>query len=516
MRFWRLILALAAGLAILTGCSSYEKQSAGMYGAWGQLTLELQDDLDQTVRDIQTLWKAKETDIDAYRLLLGRLDMLEEHAAEMPPSFQEEILRYRSNTYLRTKQFEEAVVGFQRMVDEFPDAKELKYRQNMVKGLESRLDLAKQALGEELNETNKAIRSLWKANEGNPSAYSEYLETLARLEAEADQMPPRFLERILDLRANTYGRTGRPGEAIRDYQRMIDLFPESKYTQNRKKKIGKIEALMAKEKGSGPLSQEVAEANATDDTQVGSYEEYPSEAMGVIMAEVWALLKEGKAQPDDFKQYLDELDTLYHRTHPDNRDDRGGILFSKSMVMINAMNDIEAGKTVFVQIMQEYDGTWAAGQVGLVIEKFKLRRALEGEGELPNFTFTDLKGRPISLEDYRGKVVLIDFWATWCGPCIYELPNVKSAYRKYHDNGFEIIGISLDTDRNKLMNFIEEENMGWPQYFDGLGWSNKLSTRFGIRSIPATLLIGPDGSVIGKNLRGTSLKSAVRKAVKKL
>jgi tetratricopeptide (TPR) repeat protein len=229
MRFWRLILALAFVHAPL---------------AWGQLTLELQDDLDQTVSDIQTLWKAKETDIDAYRVLLGRLDMLEEHADEMPPSFQEEILRYRSNTFLRTKQFEEAVVGFQRMVDEFPDAKGLKYRQNMVKNLESWLDPAKQALREELNETNKAIRSLLEAEERNPSAYAVYLETLARLEAEADQMPPRFLEGILILTANTYERTGRPGEAIRDYQRMIDLFPQSKYTDQRKMKIRRIEARM--------------------------------------------------------------------------------------------------------------------------------------------------------------------------------------------------------------------------------------------------------------------------------
>jgi hypothetical protein len=83
-----------------------------------------------------------------------------------------------------------------------------------------------------------------EAEERNPSAYAVYLETLARLEAEADQMPPRFLERILILTANTYERTGRPGEAVRDYQRMIDLFPESKYTDQRKKKIRRIEARM--------------------------------------------------------------------------------------------------------------------------------------------------------------------------------------------------------------------------------------------------------------------------------
>jgi tetratricopeptide (TPR) repeat protein len=212
--------------------------------AWGQLKLELQDELDQTVGDIQALWKAKQTDIAAYRVLLSHLDRLEEHADKMPAYFQEEILRFRSNTYLRTKQWDQALVGFQRMVDEYPDAKELKYRQSMVRKLEGRLDPAKQALRDDLTRADKAIQSLWKARESNPQAYDEYMKTLARLEEEAEQMGHRFLESILILTANTYERTGRPGEAIRDYQRMIDLFPQSKYTDQRKMKIRRIEARM--------------------------------------------------------------------------------------------------------------------------------------------------------------------------------------------------------------------------------------------------------------------------------
>ena len=128
---------------------------------------------------------------------------------------------------------------------------------------------------------------------------------------------------------------------------------------------------------------------------------------------------------------------------------------------------------------------------------------------LGELKFTDLKGEQIDISQYKGKVVLIDFWATWCGPCIGELPNVLDTYSKYHDDGFEIIGISLDRSREKLENFIEENNMPWPQYFDGKGWKNEISTGFGIRSIPSTFLLDGQGIVRYTNLRGSALEQAV-------
>jgi thiol-disulfide isomerase/thioredoxin len=86
-----------------------------------------------------------------------------------------------------------------------------------------------------------------------------------------------------------------------------------------------------------------------------------------------------------------------------------------------------------------------------------------------DLAFTAVDGRAVDMKALRGKVVLVDFWATWCGPCIAELPNVKAVYSKYHDKGFEIVGISLDraTDRQKLIDFVAKEEMPWPQHFDG-------------------------------------------------
>ena len=107
--------------------------------------------------------------------------------------------------------------------------------------------------------------------------------------------------------------------------------------------------------------------------------------------------------------------------------------------------------------------------------------------------FTSVDGRPVDLASFRGKVVLIDFWATWCGPCREEMPNVVAAYAKLHGQGFEILGISLDEDKDKLVAFTQANQMPWPQYFDGKMWDNTISSKYGIESIPDMWLLGKDG-----------------------
>jgi thiol-disulfide isomerase/thioredoxin len=128
-------------------------------------------------------------------------------------------------------------------------------------------------------------------------------------------------------------------------------------------------------------------------------------------------------------------------------------------------------------------------------------KQLEMTGKPIALQFTAVDGRPVDLAALKGKVVLIDFWATWCPPCRGEVPNVKKTYDQFHGKGFEIIGISLDKEKDKLTQFTADNQMSWPQYFDGLYWQNKYARQFGIDSIPAMWLIDKKGNLRTMNGR---------------
>jgi peroxiredoxin/predicted nucleic acid-binding Zn-ribbon protein len=134
----------------------------------------------------------------------------------------------------------------------------------------------------------------------------------------------------------------------------------------------------------------------------------------------------------------------------------------------------------------------------------------------PGFRAQDaLTGERIDLKDFRGRVVLIDFWATWCGPCVRELPNVKRSYGKYHDQGFEIISISLDKDRARFRKFARAQQMNWHHVMEGGGWSTRLAKQYGINSIPAMFLLDPDGIVLSASARGRALDQAIEEGLRR-
>jgi thiol-disulfide isomerase/thioredoxin len=144
-------------------------------------------------------------------------------------------------------------------------------------------------------------------------------------------------------------------------------------------------------------------------------------------------------------------------------------------------------------------------------------------------SFTAVDGRKVDIKDYRGKVVLVDFWATWCGPCKAEIPNIKRVYAEYHAKGFDIIGISLENAAIKpddtpeqiaakhekakkvLLDYVAKTELPWPQYYDGKHWKNDISTRFGIAGIPAMFLIDQSGKIVSTEARGPKLEAEVKR-----
>jgi peroxiredoxin len=132
----------------------------------------------------------------------------------------------------------------------------------------------------------------------------------------------------------------------------------------------------------------------------------------------------------------------------------------------------------------------------------------------PDFTQNDPNGKPVKLSSLRGKYVLIDFWASWCGPCRKENPNVVRAYQKYKNKNFEILGVSLDNDKAAWLGAIEKDLLTWPQVSDLRGWKNAVAQLYSVESIPQNFLLDPKGVIIQKNLRGKQLEEILEKALK--
>jgi peroxiredoxin len=148
------------------------------------------------------------------------------------------------------------------------------------------------------------------------------------------------------------------------------------------------------------------------------------------------------------------------------------------------------------------------------LEDMNVIKQLAVGGDPISFNVKDLEGKPLSIDKFKGKVVLLDFWATWCRPCIAEMPNVKRIYKQYQKEGFEIIGISLDHSKAPLESYIKKNDIDWPQYYDGAAWNNEIAKKYKVRSIPATYLLDRKGKIRYKSVRGSQLARAVEELIK--
>lgn len=176
--------------------------------------------------------------------------------------------------------------------------------------------------------------------------------------------------------------------------------------------------------------------------------------------------------------------------------------------------ELEEMKEILAQIPEDIKKTeWMAEVVAQIKEM--------EDASLIGKKFTDVQGlsidgKELKLSDFagKGKVVLVDFWASWCGPCITELPNVVKTYEKYKDKGFEIVGISLDTDKAAWESATKKHGITWPQFSNLEGWQDEAAQAYSVQGIPYTLLIDKDGTIVAEHLRGEAINNKLDELLK--
>ncbi|CAN5672828.1 hypothetical protein BH23PLA1_BH23PLA1_15190 [soil metagenome] len=183
-------------------------------------------------------------------------------------------------------------------------------------------------------------------------------------------------------------------------------------------------------------------------------------------------------------------------------DERGAMLLHQAAESFLSSATPEQKKALQERVLKDYPDSGAAKQVQAAM------RLTDAVGKPVELSFTDaISGEEVSMEKLRGKVVVLDFWATWCGPCIAELPKMLSIYNEYKDKGVEFIGISLDAPEDqggldKLKAFVEENELPWLHYYQGNGWESEFSRSWGINSIPAIFVVDQQGNLYSTNARG--------------
>lgn len=182
------------------------------------------------------------------------------------------------------------------------------------------------------------------------------------------------------------------------------------------------------------------------------------------------------------------------------------------LVLRGMMNDLP--NAALTELYNQLDTTVQHSEFG---EPIGARLAVERKtaigAEAPDFTMNDTTGKPVSLSSFRGKYLLVDFWASWCGPCRAENPNVVKVYNQYKDKNFTILGVSLDQTKDAWEKAIRDDHLAWHHVSDLQFWDNSAAQLYGVEAIPANFLIGPDGKIIAKDLRGEALSQKLAQLI---
>ena len=226
----------------------------------------------------------------------------------------------------------------------------------------------------------------------------------------------------------------------------------------------------------------------------------------------------GRLTVDDFKAEFKKLETLAVQRKQAGKETGAGPLFVIGEVCDVIGYPIQA-VAAFERVAKEYPETelarFATNNLAILLPQAQMQKAREAlviGAKFPDFQKTSLDGKPMSVSGLKGKVVLVDFWATFCPPCMASLPELKRVYAKYRKHGFEILGINEDYSPEQLPRAVAEHDLTWPQYYDA---DDELTLRYGANMLPEVYLLDREGRIIGRDedLKGDKLEPAVRKAL---
>jgi peroxiredoxin len=176
---------------------------------------------------------------------------------------------------------------------------------------------------------------------------------------------------------------------------------------------------------------------------------------------------------------------------------------------------MEGGALQLEPYFAKFSGNALKGPYAAALDKAINESKLGAVGTMAiDFTQKDVNGKPVSLSSFKGKYVLLDFWASWCGPCRQENPNVVRVYNRYKAKNFTVVGISLDQEKSRWIDAIKADGLTWTQLSDLKYWNNSVAQIYKIQSIPANMLIDPSGRIVGKNLRGAELDEMLKSIFK--
>jgi peroxiredoxin len=202
-----------------------------------------------------------------------------------------------------------------------------------------------------------------------------------------------------------------------------------------------------------------------------------------------------------------------------------GLNVSNSLMQQGVMTlNIGAMSQAFIDMMTNKDKQFSGEMANAIIQAqfqqiAQSKAAVVEENNfvgktIPDFEQADVNGKMVNIKSFRGKYVLVDFWASWCGPCRGENPNVVAAYNKYKSKNFTVLSISLDKTKDSWVEAIKKDGLNWTNVSDLKFWSNAVAQQFGITSIPQNFLVDPNGVIIDKNLRGEALEQKLASILK--